>query len=328
MSLLSLFKNTNPKNPNTLIWGSDEFLNSYLAKSYLKLKQFADFEQVEIDCEHDGLDELVVALNESSLFAPQKLILVRQPYFLTGKPTKKDHRQLQQLERILTKQNDQSNVVVFLASYPKLDRRRKLTKLLLANLNVVTVQVKSYQTEMIIKKIAAAENYQFNNGALNLLITRSDSVLDTALANYQKLKEITTDHQLSQELVAKNIDLSLAQNVFAILQAALAHDYHQAIMRLHEQIRQGSNPAQLLAIFSGQVELLVVVKVLNKRGRSQEEISRQLGIHPYRIKLALQNREPLNRLKQLLCQIIKFDYQFKQGQINQDNFLDLLLLAC
>lgn len=65
MTLLSLFKNTNNNNPHTLIWGGDDFLNDYLANSYIKEDQFKDLEHVSVDCENDSLDELIASLTES-----------------------------------------------------------------------------------------------------------------------------------------------------------------------------------------------------------------------------------------------------------------------
>lgn len=38
MTLISLFKQTNPKNTNLLIQGSDSFFNDYLVRDYLNQK--------------------------------------------------------------------------------------------------------------------------------------------------------------------------------------------------------------------------------------------------------------------------------------------------
>lgn len=81
MTLLSLFKNSNLKNPQTLIWSEDDFVNDYLARSYAAEDKFKDFDKVIVDCENDGLDELIAELTESSLFSKQKLIIVKNPFF-------------------------------------------------------------------------------------------------------------------------------------------------------------------------------------------------------------------------------------------------------
>lgn len=88
-------------------------------------------------------------------------------------------------------------------------------------------------------------------------------------------------------MVAENIELSLAQNVFEILEAAFNGNYQQALTRLENQLREGVNPIQLLAVFESQIEILLVVKILAERRRSETQIVKELGIHPYRVKLAL-----------------------------------------
>ncbi len=82
MTLLSLFKNTNRNdNLHALVWGEDDFLNDYLVNSYAKEEQFKDYEHIVVDCESDGLDELIADLTESSLFSEQKLIVIKNPFF-------------------------------------------------------------------------------------------------------------------------------------------------------------------------------------------------------------------------------------------------------
>ena len=161
---------------------------------------------------------------------------------------------------------------------------------------------------------------------MQLLIERSDQVIDTILSNYSKLKVIAEDKKITEKAVDQNIDLSLAQNVFSILDSALTGDYKIAIQRLDDQLKEGSNPIQLLAVFENQIELLLVVKILAKRGRTETQIVKELGVHPYRVKLALQNKISVNKLKQMLEQTIELDYKYKNGTYREDNFLKMFIL--
>lgn len=327
MSLLSLFKNSNNNNLQTLIWGTDQFLNDYLAHSYLKEAQFKDFEQVVVDCQSEGLDEVLAALTESSLFSPQKIILIKNPFFLTAKVAKKYKKILKRLDEVLAHVNELSVVVVIVASYAKIDRRKKISKTVLANFNVVQPQVRPYEVQAIAQAIVKAEGYSISRAALQLLVQRSDQVMDTILSNYNKLKMISQGRQISEQEVKENIDLSLAQNVFSILTAALAGNYRQAIERLDDQLRQGLNPIRILAVFENQIELLLVVKILAKRRRSQPQIVQELGVHPYRVKLALQNKMSIARLATMLRQAIELDYHYKNGTFTANNFLQLFILS-
>lgn len=325
MNLLPIFKNTN-NNPNTLILGQDDFLNDYLIRSYVEDEKFKEVDRITVDCESDGLDELVANLTESSLFSSQKIITVKNPFFLTAKVPKKYKKQIDQLQEIFSHIQEIDDVIVIEASYEKIDRRKKLTKTILASFNVVEPQIKPYEVAAITKAIIKTDGYTISQSALQLLIERSDQVIDTILSNYSKLKVIAEDKKITEKAVDQNIDLSLAQNVFSILDSALTGDYKIAIQRLDDQLKEGSNPIQLLAVFENQIELLLVVKILAKRGRTETQIVKELGVHPYRVKLALQNKISVNKLKQMLEQTIELDYKYKNGTYREDNFLKMFIL--
>ena len=326
MTLLSLFKNTNNNNPHTLIWGADDFLNDYLVKSYAKEDRFKDLEHVTVDCESDGLDELIASLTESSLFSEQKFIVAKNPFFLTAKVSKKLQKQIDDLQKIFENLADLEDVVVIVASYEKIDRRKKLTKTVLKQFNVVEPQIRPYEVASTTKALIKDEGYIITQSALQLLIERSDQVIDTILSNYQKLKMVATDNKITEKSVMQNVDLSLAQNIFAILESALDKNYREAVERLDNQLREGTNPIQLLAVFENQLELILVVKILAQRGRSEPQIVKELGVHPYRVKLALRNRSKIDKLENLLRDAIDLEFKYKNGTYREDNFLKLFIL--
>lgn len=326
MTLLSLFKNTNNNNPHTLILGADDFLNDYLVRSYAKEDRFKDLEHVTVDCESDGLDELIASLTESSLFSEQKFIVVKNPFFLTAKVSKKLQKQIDDLQKIFENLADLEDVVVIVASYEKIDRRKKLTKTVLKQFNVVEPQIRPYEVASTTRALIKDEGYIITQSALQLLIERSDQVIDTILSNYQKLKMVATDNKITEKSVMQNVDLSLAQNIFAILESALDKNYREAVERLDNQLREGTNPIQLLAVFENQLELILVVKILAQRGRSEPQIVKELGVHPYRVKLALRNRSKIDKLENLLRDAIDLEFKYKNGTYREDNFLKLFIL--
>ncbi|RMC25138.1 MULTISPECIES: DNA polymerase III subunit delta [unclassified Lactobacillus] len=327
MSLLSIFKNSNKNKQQTLITGDDNFLNDYLARFFTHEEIFSSFDKLTIDCEIDSLDELIAELTESSLFSQKKIITVKNPFFLTAKVPQKFKRQLEQLQQIFANIDQLDDIVVLVASYDKLDRRKKLTKTILNNFNVVDTKIKNYEVSKTIQAMIKSEGYQISTSALHLLLERSDQVLDTTLSNFNKLKALANDGKITIEEIEKNIDLSLAQNVFSIMETALNHDYREAIERLENQLREGSNPIQLLAVFENQLELILVVKILKKRGRSESEIAKLLGIHPYRVKVALRNQLTISKLEILLKRAIELDFNYKNGRYRESDFLKLFILS-
>ena len=327
MTLLSLFKASNKKIAHTLINGNDAFLNEYLADSYIHETEFSAYEKVSVDCDSEGLDELIADLTESSLFSQKKIITVKNPFFLTAKVPKKFQKQIAKLQNVLANIAELDDVLVIVASYEKIDRRKKITKLITKNFNVVETKIRPFELSKTVRNLISMEGYQITSSALNLLLERSDQVLDTVLSNYNKLKMVVSNSKITTELVEKNVDLSLAQNIFAILDSALSNNYQEALVRLSNQLHNGNNPIQILAVFENQLEMILIVKVLNERGRSEAEIVQTLGVHPYRVKLALKNRLSLDKVAKLLKQAIKLDFNYKSGQYHENNFLKLFILS-
>lgn len=320
MTILSIFGEAKPSR-HVLLTGPESSLNDYIARSYCHEPQFKNDELVEIDCEQTGLTGLLTALTESSLFSPQKLILVRQPYFLTSKVPKSDQKNIKKLQRIFANLSELTDAIVLVANYDRLDQRRKLTKEIKSGCVVVSTKVKPYQLTAFFRRLSQQEGVKFSPAALKLLLQRSDQVLSTALANYQKLKEIKQGQEISEELVRQNIDLTLAQNIFAILEKCLAGNIKQGIERLDDQLQEGVNPVQILAAFASQLEFQLCVKTLAQRGRSEMEITKQLNAHPYRIKLALNSHYRLVRLRYLLSRVIDLDFAYKNGTYQDPIFL-------
>ena len=318
MTLLSLFNNTAASVPQTLIWGEDDFLNDYIARSYTKEDKFKDLDRITVDCENDGLDELIANLTESSLFSTQKVVIVKNPFFLTSKVAKKFKKQLDQLQEIFSHSDELDDVIVMVASYEKLDKRKKITKTVMNNFNVINLKIKSYEVSAIAKSIIKAEGYIITQSALQLLVERSDQVMDTILSNYSKLKIVAQNQKITEKMVA--------ENVFEILEAAFNGNYQQALTRLENQLREGVNPIQLLAVFESQIEILLVVKILAERRRSETQIVKELGIHPYRVKLALKKRIAIEKLEHMLEKAIELDFKYKNGTYQSDEFLKMYIL--
>ena len=127
MTLISLFKQTKADKDNLLIEGSDSFLNEYIAEDYSKQSKFNSYEKITVDCNDEGLDELIATLMESSLFSQQKLVIVKNPFFLTSKVPQKYKKQVSKLTSILQNLDQLDDTVIFLANYEKIDRRKKIS---------------------------------------------------------------------------------------------------------------------------------------------------------------------------------------------------------
>lgn len=327
MNLLSQFKQSDQKNSQLLIYGQDAFLNDYLVRDVLKSEKYHDLEKVTIDCKEDGLDELMATLTESSLFSQQKVVMISNPFFLTTKSPTKFKKQVAKLEKILAHLDELTDLIIFIVNDNNLDRRKKITKIVLSATNFVDTNLKPYEISNFIRKVADNEGFSLTQQANQLLIQRSDQVLDVVLSNYVKLKNICEDKKITEALIIDNISLTLSQNIFEILSSASKGDHVEAIARLEDQLKENNNPVQLLGVFESQLEFLLCVKVLQNRNWTHDQIVKELAVNPYRVKYAMQNRIQLIKLKQLVKAVIELNYGYKNGTYRDSSFLKMFLLS-
>ncbi|EPG3449977.1 DNA polymerase III subunit delta, partial [Pseudomonas aeruginosa] len=77
-----------------------------------------------------------------------------------------------------------------------------------------------------------------------------------------------------------------------------------------------------------QIRLFLQTKILAKMGYQQANIADTLKVHPYRVKLALQQvrRFELSRLERLYDELVENDYRMKTGQMDKELLFQLFIL--
>ncbi len=159
MALKSFFKITNPNKPNLLISGSSASLNDLLLADYLAQPTFVGYERITLDLELEPLDELIATLAESSLFSTQKIIVVKNPLFLTGKLTSFKQHELTELENIFAQIDTLDHVVVLKADVAKLDQRRKLLKLVKQHFQVMLTDFKPFVLPQLVDELVGEHDF-------------------------------------------------------------------------------------------------------------------------------------------------------------------------
>lgn len=86
-------------------------------------------------------------------------------------------------------------------------------------------------------------------------------------------------------------------------------------------------PIAMIGLIAFQFRSILRVKLLKQQGYSQFQIQKQLGIHPYVVKIAM-NREKqftVDKLERIMIQLADTDANIKQGKIEKDIAFELLL---
>ena len=237
--------------------------------------------------------EVAVAIDDAGsapFFGERRLVFLQNPYFLTGEKTKNklDH-DLASLQTYFETPQPTTTLVVF-APYPKLDERKKLVKQLKKSATIVDVQkVKDHQAQQLVGQYLKTQNVTIEAPAMQLLVSKTGGDYSQMMAELPKLilyaaqtREITV--AAVNTLVASSIE----KNVFELVPLVLQKKVGPALTIYHELVLQKEEPLKINAILLGQFRLLLQVKILFEKGYSQGNLASVLKIHPYRIKLAMQ----------------------------------------
>lgn len=96
----------------------------------------------------------------------------------------------------------------------------------------------------------------------------------------------------------------------------------------HELLLQKEEPLKINAILIGQFRLLLQVKILFEKGYSQGNLASVLKIHPYRIKLAMQQIKHFSKqtLAQAYLGLEEIEVKIKTGQGQPELLFELFML--
>lgn len=319
--------------PIYLVQGTETYL-AELFKTELtnQLIQSEDdqFNYATFDMEEQSLAEAIEEAETIPFFGDYRLVFIENPYFLTAekKNTGLDH-DLASLIRYL-EQPSPSTILVLSANYQKLDERKKITKALKKQATVVNVQpMAENEIRQYLHQTIQSEGYEIQPDAFELLLQRTNYQLTTLMGEIQKLFLYAAESKIItvtsvKELVPK----SLEHNVFDLTNEVIAGHSEIAIQLYEDLLLQGEETIKLNAILLTQIRLFLQTKILSNLGYQQANIAETLKVHPYRVKLALQQVRifDLQRLEAIYDELVENDYRMKTGQMDKELLFQLFIL--
>ena len=170
---------------------------------------------------------------------------------------------------------------------------------------------------------------QMDRKAIDLFLRLTDLDLSKMMRELNKLllygqqQELITVKEVEQ-LVPKTLE----HNLFDMTQYILSGKTEQALRLFEDLITQGEETIKINAILLSQIRLFLQTKFLMKIGYQQANIAEILKIHPYRVKLAMQEVRKFDEkiLRRLFDDLVEMDYQIKSGKIEKELSFQLFVL--
>ncbi|GEK88023.1 DNA polymerase III, delta subunit [Alkalibacterium putridalgicola] len=295
----------------------------------IRAGQEDDMNIMHFDLTETSIDDVIFEAESFPFFGGKKLIFVHSSYIFTGKKVSAAVKHTPSLvENYLNDPSDFS-ILVFIAPYDKLDKRKKVTKTLLKSAEVIDVTPASEKdTADYLKSYCQSSGYSMSRESFERLLQLTDRNLSKAKNELDKLMVYhIEDKEISMESIDKLVSKSLEQNIFELNERVLKKNVKQSIELYQDLLHQKEDPIKILALMISQFRLLLQVKILRKKGYQQADIAGILKIHPYRVKLALQTEKRFKQeiLSQAHRYLITADYEIKSGKVNAEMQIELFI---
>lgn len=286
---------------------------------------------MQFDLNEQPLDYVIDEADTIPFFTERKLIIAKNASFMKAaeKGKEKIDHNISRLEAWLSNPSDTA-VTVFIAPYEKLDERKKVTKLM--KLKALVLEAVTPQENDLYSWIKTEVNGYgkdiSDEAAIKLVEMVGANMLQLQM-EIEKISlylgeeiEVTVTHV--EELVAKTLE----HDAFKMLNAYLTHNQSEALAIYHDLLRQKEEPIALVGLLASNIRTMSNVFYLSKKGYAQHQIAKQLKIHPYRVKMMLEQRHKPSeqRLLQALYSLADVDLQLKSVSGNRERFLEMFLL--
>lgn len=290
--LLAQIKNNNI-NPIYLVLGKEDYLINEIKKNFVELipEEERTMNFASYDMENQNIAIAVGDAESLPFFGEKRLVVVNNPYFLTGERSKSnlDH----DIDSFIEYVNHpvDSTVMVIMAPYVKLDARKKVTKQLKKNAEVIDLtKLDDRAIQSYVANNIKSNGYSIEVDALQELLGRVSNDLSSAMNELPKLfLYCQKDNVITKDSIDSLVAKSLDQNVFDLINYVMKKDAKNAIDLYRNLIVDDQEPLQINAVLLSQFRLLLQVSVLSRKGYSQGNIAEKLRVHPFRVKLAIQN---------------------------------------
>ena len=121
---------------------------------------------------------------------------------------------------------------------------------------------------------------------------------------------------------------SLEQNIFELINKIVNRKRTESLQIFYDLLKQNEEPIKIMALISNQFRLILQTKYFAEQGYGQKQIASNLKVHPFRVKLAMDQARLFSEeeLRLIIEQLAVMDYEMKTGKKDKQLLLELFLL--
>lgn len=318
--------------PNiSLVYGTEAYFTQNIKHLFIQAVLNDEENLATYDLRETSIQEVIADVETYPFFGENKLVFASNPIFLQPKPEKplveKLEHDLSVLEHYLNNPVNYS-VLVFFAPYESIDQRKKLSKLFKKKAIVTECNpIKSSDQMKWINELAEGLNISIEDNAYDLFEGFSNDLHQlenelTKMAIFVGDNGVVT-RDIADQLISQTSNSSSLKLADAVVNRDLpkAWSIYKDLEKVNEE------PIALIALLAYQFRNVLRVKLLKQKGYNQVQIQKQVGGHPYTIKIALSREKRFSeqKLRDIIDKLAKADTMIKQGKMEKGLVFEMLL---
>ena len=302
-----------------LLYGNKEF---QINEEIKKISQNIDEMNIsKYDLNNDPLSLAIEDAETFSLFSNQKLVIIDNANMFTGSTAKDSEL----IEKYLNNIN-KNTILILIVHNDKLDTRKKITKLIKKVGKVLEFNDELDVTSLVRKLL---KDYNIDYKTIKLFIDRVGNNPLIIKNEINKIKIYKDQNKTITDEDILNLTTKLIEiDIFKLIDYIVKKDKEKALELYYEMLKMNEEPIKIIVILANQFRIMYQSKELLKKGYSEKDIASILKIHPYRVKLAIQNSRNYTSetLLKYLNNLANIDIGIKTGTLNKNLALELFIL--
>ncbi len=268
---------------------------------------------IKINYEESSISNIIDECAYFSLLNEEKIVIVNN--FKIDKDVKL-------LEKYLKDPNPSTRLILVASA---VDKRSALYKLIKEKGTYIEInELKPNELNNKILAYTKRENIELDYLALNKLVDYNLGNYDLILCEIDKLKIL--NNKITVQDIEDYGSKILGEENFALCDAISQKDKNLTSKLLADFIQNKEDVFPFIGLLASQFRIIIAVKSLNNK--SNEAIAKDLGIHPYRVKIAKDKSYlySLEELYRIMLDLADLDYKLKTLNVDQYTLLKIFLL--
>lgn len=296
----------------------NDLLELYINKLIDKEKVSSD-SIIKYSLDNDNINDIIEECNTLGLFSLKKIVILESTNAFSSKG-----KEITELIDYLDNYN-KNVILVFKCNLDKVDTRKKLYKKVSSVGKVLCLTKDNNYLVNLVKEML--KDYKMDN--INYFLT----VVGTDINNITNELNKLINYKLEDKHITNNDIDSLCitnndEEIFALTDAIVKNNIKESIRLYNVFLDKNYEVTAMIGLIASQFRFLLQVKLLYNKGLSNDKIATSLGVHPYRVKLAISNSYYYSKelLESYLVKLFELDKKIKLGVIDKNTAFELFIL--